>query len=89
MRRLVEEARARANKVLAEKRDELELLTKALMEYETLTREEMERVLRGEKLEKLESTPAAPLKLPDALQVPGGLDSSGAADGPSSPSRPS
>jgi ATP-dependent metalloprotease len=45
----------------------LELLTKALIEYETLTKEEMEKVLRGEKLEKMQSTPSAPLKLPEAL----------------------
>jgi ATP-dependent metalloprotease len=43
------------------------LLTKALLEYETLTKEEMEKVLRGEKLDKMQSTPSAPLKLPDAL----------------------
>lgn len=47
----------------------MELLSKALIEYETLTREEMEKILKGEKLEKLSSTPAAPLKLPDALQT--------------------
>lgn len=69
VRRLVEEARLRASKILSEKRNELELLTKALIEYETLTKEEMEKILKGEKLEKLSSTPAAPLKLPDALQT--------------------
>lgn len=69
VRRLVEEARARANQILTEKRSELELLTKALIEYETLTKEEMEKVLRGEKLDKLSSSPSAPLKLPDALQA--------------------
>jgi ATP-dependent metalloprotease len=66
---LVEEARTRATNILTEKRKELELLTKALIEYETLTREEMEKVLRGEKLDKLESSPAAPLKLPEPLQT--------------------
>ncbi|KAL2866560.1 i-AAA protease YME1 [Aspergillus lucknowensis] len=69
VRRLVEEARQRATNILTEKRDELELLTKALIEYETLTKEEMEKVLKGEKLDKLVSTPEAPLKLPDALQA--------------------
>ncbi|KAF3393570.1 Mitochondrial inner membrane i-AAA protease supercomplex subunit YME1 [Talaromyces pinophilus] len=67
IRRLVEEGRSRAAKILTEKRKELELLTKALLEYETLTKEEMEKVLRGEKLDKMQSTPSAPLKLPDAL----------------------
>ena len=69
MRRLVEEARSRATTILTEKRSELELLTKALIEYETLTKEEMEKVLRGEKLPKLESVPEAPLILPEALQT--------------------
>lgn len=69
MRRLVEEARMRATKILTERRHELELLTKALIEYETLTKEEMEKVLRGEKLDKMESVPSAPLKLPEALQT--------------------
>lgn len=82
VRRLVEEARARATKILTERRHELELLTKALMEYETLTREEMEKVIRGEKLEKLESIPQAPLKLPEALQAPGLNPSATTTDGP-------
>lgn len=81
MRRLVEEARMRATKILTEKRNELELLTKALIEYETLTKEEMEKVLRGEKLDKLESTPSAPLKLPEALQTTT-LSSSASPEGP-------
>ncbi|OJJ49434.1 hypothetical protein ASPZODRAFT_157826 [Penicilliopsis zonata CBS 506.65] len=59
VRRLVDEATARASKILTEKRTELELLTRALLEYETLTKEEMEKVLRGEKLEKLGSLPEA------------------------------
>lgn len=81
VRRLVEEARLRASKILTEKRDELEILTKALIEYETLTKEEMEKVLRGEKIDKMSSSTGAPLKLPDALQV-ANLNPSAAAEGP-------
>jgi ATP-dependent metalloprotease len=81
VRRLVEEARLRASKILTEKRDELEILTKALIEYETLTKEEMEKVLKGEKIDKLSSSAGAPLKLPDALQV-ANLNPSAAAEGP-------
>lgn len=88
MRRLVEEARTRANTILTERRSELELLTKALMEYETLTKEEMEKVLRGEKLEKLENieklepAPApSPLKLPDVLQQAPGFNGGGRGGG--------
>ncbi|RAL17515.1 i-AAA protease YME1 [Aspergillus homomorphus CBS 101889] len=85
VRRIVEEARVRATNILTEKRNELELLTKALIEYETLTKEEMEKVLRGEKLEKLESSAAAPLKLPDVfstgnLTSPQTTDTSSAAN---------
>lgn len=70
VRRLVEEARVRAQNILTEKRNELELLTQALIEYETLTKEEMEKVLKGEKLEKLEPPSSSPpLKLPEALQT--------------------
>lgn len=81
VRRLVEEARTRATNILTEKRHELELLTKALIEYETLTKEEMEKVLRGEKLEKLESKISAPLKLPESLQT-AKLNPSTSSEGP-------
>lgn len=78
MRRLIEEARDRATTILTEKRKELELLTNALIEYETLTKEEMELVLKGEKINKLKILPSAPLKLPEALQSTN-LNSSAAA----------
>jgi len=68
VRRLVEESRQRATKLLTEKRKELEILTRALLEYETLTKEEMEKVLRGEKLEgKIKPLKNAPIKLPEVL----------------------
>ncbi|KAL4932225.1 i-AAA protease YME1 [Aspergillus undulatus] len=69
VRRLVEEARQRATQILTEKKHELELVAKALIEYETLTKEEMEKVIRGEKLDKLVMPPKTPLKLPEALQT--------------------
>lgn len=77
VRRIVSEATFRATTILTERRKELELLTKALVEYETLTKEEMEKILKGEKLDKLESISQAPLILPEALispslQPPGG-----------------
>ncbi|EFR03782.1 cell division protease ftsH [Nannizzia gypsea CBS 118893] len=67
VRRLVDEASARASAILKEHRHELELLTKALIEYETLTKEEMEKVLKGEKLDKLLLPSKTPIKLPEAL----------------------
>ncbi len=72
VRRLIEEGRIRATKILTERRKDLDVLAKALVEYETLNKEEIEKVLKGEKLpEKLTSTPSAPIKLPESLMLPG------------------
>nr|POE47174.1 mitochondrial inner membrane i-aaa protease supercomplex subunit yme1 [Quercus suber] len=66
VRRLVEEGRDRAMKLLTERRTELDRLATALVEYETLDRDEMERVVRGEKLpDKLKVDPSAPIKFPE------------------------
>lgn len=54
VRDIIEAGRKRALKILTERRKELELLKDALMEYETLTSDEMSAVLRGEKLKKLD-----------------------------------
>ncbi|KAL6232576.1 hypothetical protein BDW75DRAFT_232710 [Aspergillus navahoensis] len=69
VRRLVEEARQRATNILTERRHELELLTKALIKYETLTKEEMEKVLRGETLDRLVVPADAPMKLPEPIKA--------------------
>ncbi|KAI9882662.1 MAG: hypothetical protein M1823_005588 [Watsoniomyces obsoletus] len=72
VRRLIEEGRIRATKILTERRKDLDVLAKALVEYETLNKEEIERVLKGEKLpEKLTSAPSVPIKLPESLMLPG------------------
>ena len=72
VRRLIEEGKARATKVLTDNRKELDIIAKALMEYEVLSLEEVEQVLKGEKLPKLTSKPSIPIKLPD-LMLPAGL----------------
>lgn len=54
VRRLLDEAAVRARTILTERRSELDLLTRALMEYETLTKDDIEKVIRGEKLDKLD-----------------------------------
>ncbi|KAK5099893.1 i-AAA protease yme1 [Lithohypha guttulata] len=54
VRELVEGARQRADKLLQDKRKELEALKDALLEWETLDKAQIEKVLRGEKLEKIE-----------------------------------
>src|SRR2546421_5522360 len=72
VRRLVEEGRERATKLLQSKRKELDLLAEALVEYESLNKDEMERVVRGEKLaNRISSISTAPLKLPETLLPPG------------------
>ncbi|KAK5114431.1 hypothetical protein LTR85_010254 [Meristemomyces frigidus] len=76
VRRLVEEGRERAVKLLTDNREGLNRLANALVEYETLDRDEMERVVRGEKLpEKLKVDPSAPIKVPEVADLlpPGGF----------------
>ena len=50
IKRIVDEGRTEARKVLTERREELERLAKGLLEYETLTGEEINRVVAGENL---------------------------------------
>ncbi|KIX05169.1 uncharacterized protein Z518_06041 [Rhinocladiella mackenziei CBS 650.93] len=54
VREIVEGGRQRADRIVKEKRKELETLKDALIEFETLDREEVLRILRGEKLKRLE-----------------------------------
>ena len=49
VKKLVDDAYATAAKILYEKRDDLEILAKALLEYETLTGEEIKELLKGNK----------------------------------------
>ncbi|KAF7196379.1 Mitochondrial inner membrane i-AAA protease supercomplex subunit YME1 [Pseudocercospora fuligena] len=66
VRRIVEEGRQRAVKLLTTNREALDRLAKALVEYETLTREEMELVVKGEKLpDKIKADVSAPIKAPE------------------------
>jgi cell division protease FtsH len=52
VRALVEEAEGRARTVLTEKIDDLHTLANALLEYESLSGDEVVRVLAGEKLDR-------------------------------------
>lgn len=65
VRRVIEEGRIRATKLLQTKRKELDLLAKALVDYETLNKEEAFKVIKGEKLEGKMIMPAGPMKIPD------------------------
>lgn len=62
IKRLVTDAHAEAEKILKEKDNELEILAQALMEYETLTGEEIKEVLAGKKINRAEQTPVPPEK---------------------------
>ncbi|OFX01089.1 MAG: cell division protein FtsH [Alphaproteobacteria bacterium RIFCSPHIGHO2_12_FULL_66_14] len=50
VRRLIEEAEGRARAILTERLDELHMIAKALLEYETLNTDEIGQVLRGERV---------------------------------------
>ncbi|KAK4694455.1 ATP-dependent metalloprotease, partial [Lecanoromycetidae sp. Uapishka_2] len=78
VRRFIEEGRVRATTLLTEKRKELDILAKALVEYEVLSLDEMQRVLKGEKLKKVTSMSKMPMKLPEIVLPPGMGGGSGA-----------
>ena len=50
--------------LLKSKRKELDLLAKALVKYETLDREEVEKVIRGESLPLRSIVPSGPMLMP-------------------------
>lgn len=78
VRRFIEEGRIRATMLLTDKRKELDILAKALVEYEVLSLDEMERVLKGENLQKMKSLSKMPMKLPEIVLPPGMGGGSGA-----------
>lgn len=74
VRRLIEEGRQRATAILVSKRKELDLLAKALMDYETLDKDEAFKVIKGEKLTgKIKASSKVPVKLPEvSVPISGG-----------------
>ncbi|KAM7201167.1 mitochondrial inner membrane i-AAA protease supercomplex subunit YME1 [Naviculisporaceae sp. PSN 640] len=64
VKRVLDESYDRARTLLISKRKELDLLAKALVEYETLDKEEVGKVLRGEKLPGRTPVPAGPMMVP-------------------------
>ncbi|CAK7264263.1 i-AAA protease yme1 [Sporothrix epigloea] len=76
------EAYERSRKLLQSKRKELDLLAKALLEYETLDKEEVLKVISGQSLPDRIAVPIGPMlvpKMPGPLddQMPGGLGPDG------------
>ena len=64
VRRLIEEGRVRATTLIQSKRKELDLLAKALVDHETLNKEEAFKVIKGEKLEGKIIMPSGTIKIP-------------------------
>jgi ATP-dependent metalloprotease len=73
VRRLIEEGRVRATKILQSKRKELDYLAKALLDYETLNRDEAFKVIKGEKLEGKVVMPSGNIKIPIGPSPTGSL----------------
>jgi ATP-dependent metalloprotease len=68
VRRLIDEARESAKQLLVSKRKELDLLAKALVQYETLDKEEIMKVIKGEKLpDRLVASLDAEIKIPPEI----------------------
>jgi len=68
-RKLIHIGEATAKKILTKQRNGLHTLAKALMEFETLSGEEVKQVLAGKKI-KREDTPPMPNAEPPAPAVP-------------------
>jgi len=85
VRRTIEDARVRATNLLKERRNELELLAKALIDYETLDKEEAYKVIKGEPLEGKPIMPKGSIKLPEGMGQPG---MGGVGGGPTLPPIP-
>ncbi|KAI9654440.1 MAG: ATP-dependent zinc metalloprotease FTSH 4, mitochondrial [Alyxoria varia] len=73
VRKILEEGQRRAKTLLTERRKELELLAQALMKYETLSKDEVEKVIQGEELkDKLAVLPDADVKIPPSASSSSG-----------------
>ncbi|MGE5953000.1 MAG: cell division protein FtsH, partial [Qipengyuania vulgaris] len=67
IKRLVEDGLKRATEVLTQQEDKLHLLAQAMLEYETLTGEEIDQLMKDGKIDR----PDEP-KGPVAVRKPGG-----------------
>jgi cell division protease FtsH len=80
VRRIVEEGEAKAREILSRNIDNLHVVAKALLEYETLTGEEVKALMRGEKIRQQTNDPSSNKprsSVPTAgatVQRPGGLE---------------
>ena len=71
IRKLVDDAHARAHAILGEQADKLHLLAEALLEYETLTGDEIKTLIAGGKIERPETgADEARPAMPQTVSVP-------------------
>ncbi len=70
VRRLVEAGFQEARRILTEKHDQLETIAQGLLQYETLTGDEITRVLNGEKLDRPTAMDPPPPPPPATPSVP-------------------
>jgi len=69
IKRIVEGAHERAKQLLSDHLDELHALAKALLEYETLTGEEIKKAVRGEDIGR-ENPGSRPSAMPPGASIP-------------------
>jgi cell division protease FtsH len=69
VKRLVQAGYDKAKQVLTEKAEDHKRLAEALLEYESLTGDEITKVLRGEKLDRPDDAPAPPAPPTPALPI--------------------
>ncbi|MDJ0983143.1 MAG: ATP-dependent zinc metalloprotease FtsH [Kiloniellales bacterium] len=82
IRRLIDEAESLARKVLTEHMDELHLLAKGLLEYESLSGNEVDTIIKGQELDRSEDTGTEPpsgrkSSVPSSGRASSGKDSPG------------
>jgi ATP-dependent metalloprotease len=68
VRKMLDASYNRARELLISKRHELDLLAKALVEYETLSKSEVEKVIRGEPLVDRIKVPPGPMTVPKPIE---------------------
>jgi cell division protease FtsH len=59
IRRFIDEAYAKARDIITKNREKLEAIAESLLKYETITGEEVQMLLRGEKIDELKEREAA------------------------------
>jgi len=95
VRLLIDAAYERAKKLVIEHRDQIELMTEMLMEFETLDSEDIAKIVKGtwnieDKREKLKALLEKNKTLPSSLpkEAVEGVPDTSKATGPSSPPEP-